>query len=165
MTFDLQAAREIIEHMSPLPWIVLEDENGTMNIIRNPNHPMHKDGLDAWGWKEASETPDARGIAFMRAEFPRACDEIRRLDHEVSVARNLASLAKGIVDEQAARIRQLEALLRDSYKCPSCNGTGKRHVTMISSKHGNISYDEPCNLCEGSGHSPMIEQLQAEGKL
>ena len=111
MTFDLQAAREIIEHMSPLPWIVLEDENGTMNIIRNPNHPMHKDGLEAWGWKEASETPDARGIAFMRAEFPRACDEISRLDREVSVARNLASLAKGIVDEQADRIKQLEGWL------------------------------------------------------
>lgn len=41
--------------------------------------------------------------------LPGACEEIVRLDREVSVARNLAALAKGIVDEQAARIKQLEA--------------------------------------------------------
>ena len=45
--------------------------------------------------------------------LPGACDEIARLDHEVSVARNLASLAKGIVDDQAARIKQLEGWLKE----------------------------------------------------
>lgn len=43
--------------------------------------------------------------------LPGVCEEIARLDREVSVARNLASLAKGIVDEQADRIKQLEGWL------------------------------------------------------
>ena len=76
---DMQKARQIIGQMSPLPWLVLESKNGEMTIIRNPIHPIHIDGLDAWCRREDAERPDAAGIAYMRAEFPAALDEIDRL--------------------------------------------------------------------------------------
>lgn len=76
---DMQKARQIIGQMSPLPWLVLESKNGEMTIIRNPIHPIHIDGLDAWRRREDAERPDAAGIAYMRAEFPAALDEIARL--------------------------------------------------------------------------------------
>ena len=90
---DLRAAREIVSKMSPLPWLVLEEENGEMTIIRNPNHPIHSDGLDAWGRREDAERPDALGIAYMRAEFPAALDEIDRL-------------REALIEERAGRIQE-----------------------------------------------------------
>ena len=76
---DLDEARQIEQAMSPLPWIVLEEENGEMIIIRNSNHPMHKDGLIAWGQENAANTPDAIGIAYMRENFSNLIGEIERL--------------------------------------------------------------------------------------
>lgn len=83
---DLDEARQIEQAMSPLPWIVLEEENGEMIIIRNSNHPMHKDGLIAWGQENAANTPDAIGIAYMRENFSNLIGEIERLRADLEQA-------------------------------------------------------------------------------
>lgn len=44
-----------------------------------------------------------------------ACDEVERLNHEVDVARNLAALAKDLVDDQAKRIAELEAGMKSGF--------------------------------------------------
>ena len=111
---DLQAAREIVSKMSPLPWIVLEEENGQMTIIRNPMHPIHADGLDAWGRREDAERPDARGIAYMRAEFPAALNEIDRLREENKNLQELFSIrgdlqAKNRIAVKEEHERELKA--------------------------------------------------------
>ena len=80
MTFDLEKARKIVGAMSPTPWIVLEDRYGQIDVIRNPNHPMHEEGIiELWGMTSETATPDAIGISYMRSEFPNALDEIERL--------------------------------------------------------------------------------------
>lgn len=76
---NIDEARKIESAMSPLPWIVLEETNGEMVVIRNPNHPIHQDGLEAWSSEDRANTPDARGIAYMRASFVECLDELARL--------------------------------------------------------------------------------------
>lgn len=92
---------------------------------------------------------------------------IKELDREVSVARNLASLAKGIVDEQAARIGQLETWLVEE---------------RSRGNHYGISYEDLAEnreierwIIDGEKDVPKSylelmrkearEQLRSEGKL
>lgn len=89
---DLDEARQIEQAMSPLPWIVLEDENGEMIIIRNSNHPMHKDGLTAWGQENAANTPDAIGISYMRKKFTDMLTEIEVLRSEINIIHKMTQM-------------------------------------------------------------------------
>lgn len=99
---DLDEARQIEQAMSPLPWIVLEDENGKMVIIKNPNHPIHKDGLTAWGQENAANTLDAIGISYMREKFADMLTEIDYLRFELDAAHRLEI-------EQNRRIKEFES--------------------------------------------------------
>ena len=99
---DLDEARQIEQAMSPLPWIVLEEENGEMIIIRNSNHPMHKDGLIAWGQENAANTPDAIGISYMRKKFAYMLTEIEVLRLNLDAAHRL-------IKEQDDRIKEFES--------------------------------------------------------
>ena len=85
-------------------------------------------------------------------------DEIRRLDHEVSVARNLASLAKGIVDEQAIRIKQLEVWLKEEKAQNLLNF--QRHDEGETRSWDDLSEQERAGRIEFAG-----ECLKAEDKL
>ena len=110
--FDLKKMRAVEKTMSPLPWIVLEDAHGEMIIIRNPNHPMHIDGLAAWDRKDEANTPDAIGITYMRENFSNLIDEIERLRAENAW---LKSDREFQFEEQAARIKELEAELTEMH--------------------------------------------------
>ena len=150
---DIQAAREIISQMSPLPWIVLEEENGQMTIIRNPNHPIHADGLDSWGRREDAERPDARGIAYMRAEFLVALDEIARLrealiEEREKVMRAAAALG---IDEQANR----PAICGD---CKACDGTGGFHAFC---PHRD-EFSERLKTAPGEERDQLIEEAECQ---
>ena len=107
MTFDLEKARKIVGAMSPTPWIVLEDRYGQIDVIRNPNHPMHKEGvIELWGRASETATPDAIGISYMRSEFPNALDEIERLRGEME---NYGDDYVCQMKSKDARIQELEA--------------------------------------------------------
>ena len=109
MTFDLEKARKIVGAMSPTPWIVLEDRYGQIDVIRNPNHPMHKEGvIELWGMTSETATPDAIGISYMRSEFPNALDEIERLRGEME---NYGDDYVCQMKSKDARIQELEDAL------------------------------------------------------
>ncbi len=93
MILNTEKSRKILDAMSPTPWIVLEDDYGAFTIIRNPNHPIHEDGLVKWGLSNEAETPDAKGITYMRSEFPNALDEIERLRAEAEEAQESLTAA------------------------------------------------------------------------
>lgn len=86
-------------------------------------------------------------------------DEIARLDREVSVARNLASLAKGIVDEQAARIKELEGWLVEERMWFSAAEDGHYFEDL------NELVDLPGETSQATYEREAHEQLRAEGKL
>ena len=113
--FDLEKARDVEKAMSPMPWIVLEEAHGEMIIIRNPNHPMHIDGLAAWDRKDEANTPDAIGITYMRENFSNLIDEIERLRAENKIIADRAAhntkQDAASAKLQAARIKELQAEL------------------------------------------------------
>lgn len=113
--FDLEKARDVEKAMSPMPWIVLEEAHGEMIIIRNPNHPMHIDGLAAWDRKDEANTPDAIGITYMRENFSNLIDEIERLRAENKIIADRAAhntkQDAASAKLQAARIKELRAEL------------------------------------------------------
>ena len=115
MTVDLEKARKIVGAMSPTPWIVLEDRYGQIDVIRNPNHPMHKEGvIELWGRASETATPDAIGISYMRSEFPNALDEIERLRAEISEQKGMIWKTQQVKKEQYAQIKDLKADLEQS---------------------------------------------------
>lgn len=87
--------------------------------------------------------------------LPGACDEIARLDREVSVARNLASLAKGIVDEQAIRIEQLEDWLKEEKAQNLLNF--QRHDEGEKRSWDDLSEKERAARIEFAGDCLMVE--------
>lgn len=113
MTFDLEKARKIVGAMSPTPWIVLEDRYGQIDVIRNPNHPMHKEGvIELWGRASETATPDAIGISYMRSEFPNALDEIERLKLELTQALKDLSSKDEIIKKLKKEVKQFKSELK-----------------------------------------------------
>ena len=124
MTFDLEKARKIVDVMSPTPWIVLEDRYGQIDVIRNPDHPIHREGvIELWGRTSETATPDAIGISYMRSEFPNALDEIERLRSAIRTYREREESAFSEIEmkdefltRQNARIKELEDALVEAIK-------------------------------------------------
>lgn len=82
-------------------------------------------------------------------------------EHPQDIITAIEILGKRAEDAKDENTRLREALKR-SLQCISCNGTGKRHVMMISRKKGDISYDEPCCLRGGKGCLMTVEEALAE---
>lgn len=166
MTLDLEKARKIVDAMSPTPWIVLEDRYGQIDVIRNPNHPMHEEGIiELQGKTSETATPDAIGISYMRSEFPNALDEIERLramtfnlekaqdatkmynsrNPNVNTtiwAHNCAEHLQGAIDlieHQADKIRELEEEIERLAKPNALDDWGNPIVLSVS---GGV-YDPP----------------------
>ena len=158
MVFDLEKAREIVGAMSPTPWIVLEDRYGQIDVIRNPNHPMHKEGvIELWGMTSETATPDAIGISYMRSEFPNALDEIERLRGFETAARDLNNdliRIAGERDELATRIQELEDALVEEGTKGLFNGPWDSGLSCGG-------YDEEMAACRREAR----RRLQAEGKI
>lgn len=132
MTFDLEKARKIVGAMSPTPWIVLEDRYGQIDVIRNPNHPMHEEGIiELWGRASETATPDAIGISYMRSEFPNALDEIERLRGEME---NYGDDYVCQMKSKDARIRELE----DAHK-----RSGAKYAKIINELRSSVYANIP----------------------
>ncbi|MFA5410035.1 MAG: hypothetical protein WC343_14775 [Bacilli bacterium] len=100
MTLDLDMAYKIVSEMSPVPWIVLENKYGQIDVIRNPNHPMHKEGvIELWGLLEETKTPDAKGIAYMRATYLELLNEVSSLRIRLDAAHRLIKEQDSIIKE------------------------------------------------------------------
>lgn len=113
MVFDLEKARKIVDAMSPTPWIVLEDRYGQIDVIRNPDHPMHEEGvIELWGRTSETATPDAIGISYMRSEFPNALDEIGRLQLELTQALKDLSSKDEIIKKLKKEVKQFKSELK-----------------------------------------------------
>lgn len=116
--------------------------------------------------------------------YPAALDEIERLqadnkqlDHEVSVARNLASLANGIVDEQAARIGELEAENENHLQWGISNATDAAKLRVrIEDLEGWLVEERAFRVgIEAANEGRLMDcleaekvarrQLQSEGKI
>jgi hypothetical protein len=132
MTFDLEKARKIVGAMSPTPWIVLEDRYGQIDVIRNPNHPMHEEGvIELWGMTSETATPDAIGISYMRSEFPNALDEIERLRGEME---NYGDDYVCQMKSKDARIQELE----DAHK-----RSGEKYAKIINELRSSVYANMP----------------------
>lgn len=166
MVFDLEKARKIVGAMSPTPWIVLEDRYGQIDVIRNPNHPMHKEGvIELWGMTSETATPDAIGISYMRSEFPNALDEIERLRGEME---NYGDDYVCQMKSKDVRIQELEDALVEMVATNPCN-----IPTLCDVVHDELmclALDGNCDFWKGCPQKNELrkaarKQLQAEGKI